>query len=486
MKLFEKGDREPAANQFVDALLWDPANPIARKNLQVILKMDSFLSKKSANDLSHFLELAEYLSFLEKRLADVKGESQGLSRDLWVAAQQNPAVRENIGLITGTPVPSAAPDVAEIRKQCPPKVAHLSKINALLEARKQALLKELASHETSREQLQALRRQVLPLIGPEQRNGPMGKVYAEMAEKDRVMQEQKSRLTSLNAELEQVRRSFDELKTRIESTDRRVLDLTQKMAGVTLESFEKDKLLADKNGEILAIRQKLTDTEERLMLVQKIIKDKDSRIGELEDQVTSVRTDIDRGTAANDSDVKALQREMAALQEKFREQELRSREKIQGLELSLRSLDAQYGRLAAESADKELRIAALQRDLKQKGREMLSLIGAFESQGEEIGELTGVVEIYRHKLSETHGQLLDRDYQLDLLERQFEDLQERLNKFHERTQSSRAPSPAGTSGDGRAQEWGILSREEILQQIKSGLQDLTADMPESSRRGPSR
>jgi len=195
--------------------------------------------------------------------------------------------------------------------------------------------------------------------------------------------------------------------TKIEKLSEQLVDLSLKME-------ETQALLRAKEEITAALESQLNEVEQRFLLEQKIIQDKDAEIKTLYDALA--QTPQGQASASGDEQVYSLEGSPAETEAVLNE----NGDKLDTLEKDLADFQRKY-RLSQEILmEKERVIAQLQQDL-ALSREQIEIKPVAETSSflddreREIKELNGVVNIYKYALEDAIRNLRDKSEDLKLI-----------------------------------------------------------------------
>ena len=174
-------------------------------------------------------------------------------------------------------------------------------------------------------------------------------------------------------------------------------------------------LLAQKDARLADLEKDLVESQERLSLVQRIIKEKDDHVLMLEEEMAGIENKLEGHDELTRSTVDNLT-----------EQAQGSAVKINDLQKQFTELAAKYKQSEKEMKTRDNKIRDLQKALNKKSSTLANYKKAFMSKDQQLMELNGVVQIYKSKLIEASSDLKSKDKELDRLEKQMDDLDLRL------------------------------------------------------------
>lgn len=395
-KLFTEEKPGLAISRFVHALLIDPSDPIARKYLKKIAKTDDTQIKRQGLYLLRFVELSDFSRFLRSRIkylddsnamlvnlilkteksdhaiiravqsiqSDIRGmkSSPGMGTDIWshrdftsLKFQGDPAKggpKGDSARAKRVPIWNPDPSPAEI---------DLKKLNENMIARKQKLMGHLASLRYINAQLRPLRIKVI--------------------------------------------RNIRALKRK--ESSQRIAELTGGLAKISLELYEKSKLLGDKAQHVAMIKDNLADAHERLNLGQRIIQEKDEHIVVLEEEIASLQS--------------------VAMEEGFPARSGSNLARIQSLEQQFQSLNKKYLRVEEKIKERDSLISQLKKTVVLKNKKIVAIKTVSLSSDRKVTQLNGIVQIYRGKLKDTYTNLVQEKERIHRLEEQLLEMEGRLN-----------------------------------------------------------
>ena len=215
-------------------------------------------------------------------------------------------------------------------------------------------------------------------------------------------------------------------RQRLKQTDKRITELTRDLAGMSLEAYEKNKAIADRDEFIAELKNVLTDTKERLSLVQRIIQEKDKHVQKLKKQVSDLQTVVSK--EADPASINILKNDMSDLQAKLQTQSESSRSQIALLEQKINDINAKYTELELLVKAKENEIFQLRETVIAKDNKIRNFNNIFTLKDNKLMELRGIVQIYKGKLTDTTSDLKSKEEKLIYLQTIIDDMTRQLDK----------------------------------------------------------
>ncbi len=406
LKLYHDGKLAAAADRFVRALLLDPAQDAAKGQLQKLSGDSRFGDPLLRLRVLRFLDSVEYRRFLESR----KKGLQATTRSLIDFIRQNDAAGQFIAEIDTIQIrfeknsnaPKASGAVRWIEQS---GLLDLKAVNTSFEEDRDNLIKEIDEAEQIHRQLKAVKSKVMEGLVVTRKKAvagqwesELGKVKTQLAEKDNLLVVHRNNIEYFKNELALMRESFNALQEKLKNTDEKVVELTKELARMSLELFEKNRLLVDKESRAAGLEQELADAQERLILVQRLIQEKDEQIGVMEQRVIEIaRGRGDGGMADLKLSMKDLKTEVDANLET-------NRQKIESLEQQLTDLHQKYSVLTEQVKARDTEIARMKDIINDKDSRISDLTRIFSSKDAKLVELNGIIDIYRSKLKALKSQ----------------------------------------------------------------------------------
>lgn len=419
LKLMHDGKLEQATERFVKSLLLDPANQTARKSLKELAGSLPVTEEISGPRILRFLDQLEYLQFLNERyksianentrLRDFLGQQSALSPDLKLQAQNIEGEAQKRLSQFMVYDPTAGVPVTN------DQAVKLSEITNQLNEKKKYLLTEIDFWEGQNRQLRAIRNSAMEqgMIGEAAKklSTQIEAVQERLGDKDKLLFAQRQNTEYFQKELAAMRDNFNLMQDKLKNTDERVASLTKQIADMSMEIIEKDKTLSAKDLMAKGLEQQLTEAQEKLNLVQRIMQEKDDRIALLEKDMSQVQNQMaaagsDPGTmAAIKSNLQGFQSEMKKEMEK-------SREKIIDLQTQLIQLSSDYQALNQIIEARNAEIVLLNSSLKSKDVAVKQYRQAFLANTEKLSQMDAIVELYRGRLLDTQATLKAKNDEL--------------------------------------------------------------------------
>lgn len=369
-KLLADGKAQAAGQEFITALYLDPAYPAAKEQLELVIKNHPTELLKLSLQQQFFIELADYVHFLQDRLVSLIAENHSIlgrisppsggavgADDKGTGFESKIRVlqRESDNLVPALPDADAGlVDLVDLLSQ--------RKVRLLALVREaQALNDELQSSQTNFIRSQTRRTQgdrAQRLIEH------IKDLQLSVARKEEIVTQQAKNITLLNEEINELRMQFAGMQKKFEGAQQRIDELTKNLAGSALEVYQRDARLAVKESELVNLRNEFSELRERSDLMHRIIQEKELKnIAQTEGQNNSTR--------------------------------------IQALEQQFAELNQKYTALEQRLAQKEGEVARLGQEIELREAKIANLRNAFLNNERQVDELLGVVEIYKSKLGET-------------------------------------------------------------------------------------
>ncbi len=350
--------------RFVNALLADSSNTTAKKYLKRIAKSDAVRTKRQELSLLRFIELIDFSDSLKSRIKYLQTTNTRFMEFILKDGKSDESIMKSARSIQAR-IPDAINSYrkrpAILRRVQTLKTLNITKLNQALVREKRGLMRQL-------DMLRNIHTQLRPI-----------KIKA--AKNLIVSKKQKfpNRFTQ----------QIDEIKLKLVETDRRVGELTGELAKMSLELYEKNNLLRDKDSRITLFEDNLVDARERLNLVQRIIKEKDKDIHILEKKIADPQSGI------------MPQANLA---------------RIQSLEQQFQDLNEKHSRMEKLLAKKDSTISQLKETVSSKNRKILISRKASLLKSRGLVQLDGIVQIYRGRLKDTYVDLMEKTERVKRLE----------------------------------------------------------------------
>lgn len=426
LKLYHDGKMDLAADRFTKALLLDPHNETAKNSLQKIAKENSTVIGTRSLKILRFIDQIEYFTFLNDRFRNLISANSRLLDFFSNNSSNDPNLTLKIQTLkTQQDVhPNALPQVGVVGfAEYDTQDLGLDEIIVALSRDRQALIKEINFWEEQNSELRNLKSKILgkgaveatAAIATKYRN-EFEIAQGNIVEKDKLLTAQHESIEYFQAQLSGVRENYNSLTEKFQNTDAKIAELTKKLAAMSMEVFEKNKILADKDSRAADLEKEILDAHEKMSLVQRIIQEKDERIASLEKEMTQLQVAVSKSGASSDQNVAQMKTDMDDFKAQFKSQMAKSRERIIGLEIQFLDITHKYQALAHDVHIKDTQIAALRSTVQNKDVAINQYRDAFLSTDKKANELIGMVEIYRGKLSETKQSLLLKEEELRRLE----------------------------------------------------------------------
>ena len=342
LKLFNDENYDLATERFAKAFLLDPNNQIAKETLQKIAAEKARLGSSGLKIL-RFIDQVEYIDFLTARYQGLTEENSRLLEFLRnnKNLSGDAALQEKFHTVEKqiAEKPSALPRVGLIGFAGEEsQTLNLDNLISQLVQERANLAKEVGFWEEQNNQLRHFRKTVLsqsssinPLAEAGKVKSQLEEVNQRVVEKDQLLTVQQDNIDYFKNELTRVRDDFTALQENFRATDIKIVELTNKIAALSVEIFEKNKMIGEKDERAANLQNDLNMANEKFNLVQRIIKEKDDRIAALETEMGQLHNNLASGQPSG-FQVTQLQGDLKDFEAEFKDQISKSRERLASLE----------------------------------------------------------------------------------------------------------------------------------------------------------
>jgi len=379
-----------AVKSFVRALLLDPENGPAQSRLHQISQDSSYLPAYQRSQICRFLGLIDTLTFTEKHIRRVHADNIAIINFIQANA---PEMDLDDGLHAGIQPVAPLNEVYEIQTvflsgwdQTDYRLAH---INAHLSQTKTGRMNLLKKIQTIHAKLWEMKQRIILESAQKQHvnlseafTGKIQKLEDKFKNQQQRLDRQDRLIRNLKRQWFSLRRDYSDLQKKYLKLTRHSDSITNQLAGLHLELFEKDRALADQSHQNEQLKEQLLDTEQRTSLTQKILQEKDRRINTLMSQLshsTSSTLNALPTTAIDPSKPPP--------------------DRLRAMEREIHQLRRQYEQAAHDLEKQDMRIRELQTALSGRDLTIAEMQKAFWVQHHRLTELTGMLTIYKWKLS---------------------------------------------------------------------------------------
>ena len=432
IQLFEREKLNLAADRFLRSLLLNPTNDTAKEYLKKIIQKDFSMEKYTRNQLLRFLNLIEYYQFLHARIdavyinnqkflsfilrdslenKDIRQIARSLQDEFTKEACQKRTflLRFDTQILNGdVDLTSVNQEISDKRENMNAFLDYLQEVNTRLRALKLRVVKKKHA-----------RTMILKNYALKEK---LNKVQSQMKQKEEMLSQQEKNNFDFHEQLTAVQMDYEFLQAKRADTDKYIVDLKRDMAGMSLELFEKNKIIDDQKEQISTLETAFLEARERFNLVQRIIQEKDARISVLE---TEMKINSESVASSVDSDIDSLhdlKAELEELQVDLERQSVSSFEKIVALEQKVYALTEKHVATQKEVVQKNYQIKGLKEIVSKNATKLLKYKKVFSSKDQKLMELNGIVEIYQGKLADVYSALKERNYELRSLEQKMDNL----------------------------------------------------------------
>ena len=391
MDFLSQGRKYAAVEEFVRGLLVSPQDLRVQNQIQKLCRESNGLTVAQRRELDRFLDLINYLNFTTERLRHFRSSNQNIlafirQRDAKLlqpfSPDMNPAdFREQVdGDLNGT---------LNIRfSKIFLREGRLDRLNASLEQKKNADIARLKELQHLHEQLWGIKQKLILRQASLQNNI----LTEDVRHKNGVIRHQQDTIINLQEQMKSVQGEFKSLQIAFLRSQRDIRLLTRDIAALSLEIFAKDRQLANQQQNSADLETRIFDAQQRLELVQRIMREKDRSI-----QTLSARLNVP-AEAVTGPDAPSPSLSDASAVYKNRNQLLR-------LERQLQELRRKNQTLNQTIKNKTDMITHLQHRLQHRDMTIAEMQSRYRIYNKKMTELTGIIDIYQQKLNQTTRQL---------------------------------------------------------------------------------
>lgn len=397
-----------ALEQFMKAFVVDPGNNLAIAQIKRQLEISAGrFSLSQQFELNRFLELADYIQFLYDRLDYFAESNQNLYEYIAQNCPENDSVKESIRWIADklNPGEHHLDPVMGLSSLFDRDRGDFNFYNDILLDKKRILLGVLSERLMVNRELRRIKNEL-------KNRQPLTKqktFHALPSRKATTEPDWKKELDSMRAQLLA-------MHEQMQLNDKRVTELTKEIAGMSLELYEKNKVLGERESSLMQMQNLFNDAQARMALVQRIIQEKDEQIRRLEEQVAKVaspgKNEELSPSSKNQESLRVL------VQGEVKEQIDSYQKQINSLEAQFSDLRQRYIEITAQLEVRDKKITQLQdvminNEIALKRYELI-----VASKDEKLLELDGIIKIYKGRLEDTSDVLQDTVTRLQAMEKQ--------------------------------------------------------------------
>jgi len=409
------GKAELAVEPLIKALLLEPDAAVARQELQRLASSLRLLSPTQQFQVKRFLELSEYLQFLYARLSYVRQKNREIYDVLSKENILSAAVQKTLQVFAPKSEQEATLPLALSSLLGRKNVPFEEYNRALLSQKDSVFLSLNEGLSTNRElrrissELVTHRKEQLDRIASPANNAVPDSHIKITPGSQGVAADNAS---WVQQDVITLRSHLELLQTRLQTAENRLAELTKNIAGMSLELYEKNKIVDNKDQQLSRMVVSLSEAEARLTLVQRIMQEKDNQIRTLETEISKIQQDIESGSA---------RQEMRTLvQDELKFQGEAQQKQITELGQQFDALQSKHVLLENELKIKSEELAKLQ-DVVSNNE---NLIKRYElivvSKDEKLLELNGILQLYKGRLDDTCAILKEAEDRIKTLQNQFE------------------------------------------------------------------
>ncbi len=440
--LLKENNKLAAIEQFIKALISDPGNALAKKNLLKIAKSGAFKSHGSELKILRLIDLIDYIDFLHSRIIYLESQNDRLIKFIFEY------VKDETIVLTTQSIQNDNKDEIDLKSMHQelfgdaPMISldQLDFLNENYLSIKDRLVERLKVLQGANDQLRAFKisflgqkNQIVRRKHTDQIKRNISSIQRQLTKKDEILKDQEQILRILKEELDSIRKDFALLNAKFQQTDQKVLALTKELAGTTLELYEKDQTLMNKSDRISTLEKDLLEAKERLSLVQRIIKDKDDHIDKLEEEMLFIQKDVHSNTQFQKSEQQTIKRVLSHINKKLKYQTELNLAKVNLLEQQLLILQKKYNEIETAVLDKDKDLSRLEKEFQFRGKKLSNLKKIATLKDQKVFELNGVVELYKGRLIDTLELVKEKEERILQLEKQIHEINSQFNDFDIRT-----------------------------------------------------
>ncbi|HSV43046.1 MAG TPA: hypothetical protein VLJ10_00685 [Candidatus Bathyarchaeia archaeon] len=278
----------------------------------------------------------------------------------------------------------------------------------------------------------------------------IGELDQRLQEKDALIKRQNTELSTMRSEFDQMKLGLDVFRDRLRSMNQKVDELVKSVAKATMDAYEKEAALADRQERAQMLEEELNETKERLQLVQHIIQEKDTHIQDLEQQVLAIQSDM--SDAGPIQSITQLRQEMTTMALDLRQQISNGQQKVAQLEKKFRDVALANAQLESERMKQEVIITVLEKQVVQRDELISDMEYNVRLKHEKFSQMKDIVKIYQFKLKEIKDLLREREKEVIELKKEL---------------SCRLPDPDLSSENAIDLGGPLFLSQDRIQQLKS-------------------
>ncbi len=374
-----------AVRAFVRVLLIQPDHRESLALLEQMSRDAHLLDESRRRQIERFLGLIDYLRFTQDYIRRTYAENLDLVDYIRQQAPQTDLEQRLNGLKPLQTLNNLYEIQTALPGEWPATSFHLPQINGRLTALKNervALLKKMQEINT---QLWDMKQRVI-LESAQSRQvnlttaftNKIQRLQQQLTLQQQQLQRQDRALQILTNQFQTTRQDYADMQKRFLKSSRHANSLTQQLADMSLELFERDRDLADQvhQGELL--KEELMDYKQRASLTRRIMHEKDQRIKTLTAGASAQPDTEPSADAARPDRLRAMEREIHQLRHHY--------------ELAARNLKKQ-----------DQHIHELKQTLFERDRTIAQMQQVFMAQDRKLSEMAGMLKIYKIKLSRSES-----------------------------------------------------------------------------------
>lgn len=396
---FSKKDLPGAVRSFIQALLLNPEYRPAQSMLRQMSRDKHNFGTDQRLQISRFLGLIDTLDFAQKYIRQVHAQNITLIQFIQKNAAED---HDYSGLQTEIQPLQALNELYEVQtvfnSQWKQSDFQLTRINEQLSIIKNDRLDLLKKIQDIHCRLWKKKQDII-LATAQERQIDLSTAFTNkihhLEKRFQVQQQrlnqQDSLIGTLTRQLNSMQQNYSALQLEYLKLTRQSNSSTQQLAKVSLELFDKDRILADQIQQNNLLKDQILDIEQRTSLTQEILREKDQQINALMSQL------------AKDPAMQEASAVLPATMGPVNQQP----DRLRSMEREIHQLRRQYEMAARHLKKQDRRIQELERALSTRDLTIAEMQRTFMQQQTRLSELNGILAIYKLKLSKAQQPTID-------------------------------------------------------------------------------
>jgi len=416
---YESGDFTQALQYLSKVLVVDPSNSKANRYMEELIALKDPDVIRYRQRVQRFRELLDYIGFLENRVLNLEARNAQVKDALVNQQEYDKVIMKSIEVIEMETTPEGA-SVSPVKEETDIEKLSLDQLTDLLNRKKRFLVSETLLLQKRHDKLRDLKEKAVPEVSVESKYvdtvAERTRLREELGARDRKLDRQQQEMADLKSEMGGIKTQVTAMQKQLVDSDKRVAKVTEDLTHKSLELIEKERALADQAEVFARVNATLNEAQQRLSLVQRIIQEKDEKIQDLEEKLTSAQGAAQKAAQEKSGDVEALRGEFRQLEATLNQKLELSQGKISALEKLSAEQEQRLAQYRLEVQRRDEKIEIYKASLVARETQIADLNKNLQSADNKLVQYDGVIQIYREKLTDANRLLQEKIERINELE----------------------------------------------------------------------